>query len=179
MMVNDDVVNEQFGWIASMIRVVGSMFVGSYWKIWKVRCFSPKISFLVWNGNTRWEEISQKQEIAKNNFPPKKKVPAILGIGKCDNGDSFIILRMHGWLIGMVLLTPLMDLLAGWYEVLFILVSNSSYVFWLFRGKFGPFPLLCSFLFRLICVYLPMSHCHVEALSIVWRYYLLWLWHQR
>ena len=48
-----------------------------------------------------------------------------------------------------------MDLLAGWYEVLFILVSNSSYVFWLFRGKFGPFPLLCSFLFRLICDYLP------------------------
>ena len=37
------------------------------------------------------------------------------------------------------------------------------------RGwKFGPFPLLCSFLFRLICDYLPMSHCHVEALSIVW-----------
>ena len=27
-----------------------------------------------------------------------------------------------------------MDLLAGWYQVLFILVSNSSYVFWLFRA---------------------------------------------
>ena len=30
-----------------------------------------------------------------------------------------------------------MDLLAGWYEVLFILVSYSSYVFWLFRGPAG------------------------------------------
>ena len=31
----------------------------------------------------------------------------------------------------------LMDLQAGWYEVLFILVSNSSYVFWFFRGPAG------------------------------------------